>query len=159
MKADIKLKLTDELAKDINTEIQVVYILSRIRKILEIDSKKEDYKVLNFYCNWCLHNKINDVRPVESVIKEFITDPIGDHGFLDFVPFDKEFKRFLKEYEINTNIYSSVQKEHIFKNILVQIYSDTPLIVESEARKIVILDGNIKELHSFYGVSFKIESL
>lgn len=56
---DIRTKLNDELKKDIKEECQVVYILSRIRKILEINNQKGEYRYLNFYCNWVLHNKLD----------------------------------------------------------------------------------------------------
>jgi len=42
-------KLNTELLKGIKNEPQVVYILSRIRKLLEIREEKDKYKLLNFY--------------------------------------------------------------------------------------------------------------
>ena len=43
MRNDIKAKLQIELNKKIQGEPQVVYILSRVRKIIEID--KEDFSL------------------------------------------------------------------------------------------------------------------
>jgi hypothetical protein len=42
-------KLHHELAQDITTERQVVYILAEIRKLLELRQEKKKYFALNFY--------------------------------------------------------------------------------------------------------------
>ena len=49
---EILEKLQKELNREIRDECQVIYILSRIRKILEISDERSKYKMLNFYCNW-----------------------------------------------------------------------------------------------------------
>lgn len=63
MKNDIKDKLSIELKKPINGEPQVIYILSRIRKLLDLNHKKDGaYRILRFYCNWALHTEIQKLK-------------------------------------------------------------------------------------------------
>ncbi len=63
MKRQIVEKLNNSL-RNFESEADVVYILTRIGKILEIDEKKQDYPVINFYRNWSVHKQINNVGNV-----------------------------------------------------------------------------------------------
>src|SRR6185295_19993531 len=51
-------KLQPELRRPVKTEMQVVYILVAIRKLLEHGAQKDAYPVLNFYGNWVVHTKL-----------------------------------------------------------------------------------------------------
>ena len=59
MKEEIIRKLTAQLNEGITTEVQVVYLLVGIRKLIERDEKRERYPVLNFSCDWVLHSKLD----------------------------------------------------------------------------------------------------
>lgn len=76
MKLEMIDKLSRELKKEMSEECRVVYILSRIRKVLELENSKNKYKVLNFYCNWSLHAKIDNTKPVREFIKSFIINKV-----------------------------------------------------------------------------------
>ncbi len=65
MTPDIISKLSDEIKKGINSEVQVVYLLAGIRKLLERDNQKDTYSVLNFHCNWVLHSELNNANAQE----------------------------------------------------------------------------------------------
>ena len=133
MKNDIKEKLQSVLNKENFKETDVIYILSRIRKLLEIDGNRKDYKVLNFYCNWALHAQIEDVdsiskplqKPGENVISLF-------HLFTDF---DKELKKFLGDHDIQTSIFTNRETLIKFHHLLTEIYTDTPLILKTISKK------------------------
>lgn len=144
MKNDIKTKLKRIFGKECFEESDVVYILSRIRKILEIDNKEKKYGKLKFYCDWALHKQIDNTNSVSEDLKNFPEDTLASHKFLNYEVFNKELKAFLKEYKIETNIYENLKNKLRFQQKLTEIYSDTPLIIK-EVKKITIKSGELKE--------------
>jgi hypothetical protein len=49
-------KLTKELDAGITTEVQVVYLLAGVRKLIERDQVEDHYPDLKFHCDWALHS-------------------------------------------------------------------------------------------------------
>ena len=135
MKNDIKSKLQNELAKPIESEVQVIYILARIRKLLEIEGKKESYQFLNFYCNWALHAKIDKIgKKVEHFLKQVDEDAgvaTGQHMYFSY--FHDEFQKFLTDLGLTASIYDpqTPSAKNNFNRLLLLIYSDTPLILKT----------------------------
>ena len=70
MKEEISRKLTAQLNEGITTEVQVVYLLIGIRKLIERDNKWEQYPTLNFSCDWVLHSKL-DRSAAKAILREF----------------------------------------------------------------------------------------
>src|SRR5947207_2263802 len=68
MTEDIIRKLTVELNKGITTEVQVVYLLVGIRKLIERDEVEEKYPALMFHCDWAVHAKL-DRAPAKSILR------------------------------------------------------------------------------------------
>lgn len=64
-------KVNRELTKDITSEVQVVYIMAEIRKLLERDRTKPAYPSLNFYCNWALHTRLSNSDVADKVVGAF----------------------------------------------------------------------------------------
>ncbi|MGB2580770.1 MAG: hypothetical protein WBC83_03685 [Minisyncoccia bacterium] len=134
---EILEKLNRELEKDIHEECQVIYIMSRIRKYLESKNQKNKYKYLNFYCNWALHSKIERTEPVVDILREFIED--RDNGsFLQFDHLVTDLRDFLNENGLSEKLF---KKENFlrFVNLLVDIYSDTPVEVYPEEKRIITI--------------------
>lgn len=52
-------KLTAELNRGVTSEVQVVYLLAGIRKIIERDQIGERYPQLMFHCHWALHSRLS----------------------------------------------------------------------------------------------------
>lgn len=50
---DIISKLTKELDAGITTEVQVVYVLAGVRKLIERDGLEDQYKDLRFHVTGC----------------------------------------------------------------------------------------------------------
>ena len=159
MRNDIREKLQTELRKKIEGEPQVVYILSRVRKMLEIDGKqKEDeYKKLKFYCDWALHSQINNVGAVRDILDGIIARKGGAGADLamQFGTLHEDFKKFLQEYGLSTTIYDSEENRFFFEMHLSQIYADTPLIIDNKIK--ISWFGQFGERS--LGGSFKIEDL
>lgn len=159
MRNDIREKLQIELNKKIEGEPQVVYILSRVRKMLEIDGKQKEaeYNKLKFYCDWALHSQIDNVNAVRDILDGIIARKGGAGADLamQFNTFHEEFKRFLQEYGLSTIIYDSEENRFFFEMHLSQIYADTPLVVDKKIK--ISWFGQLGERS--FGGSFKIEDL
>ena len=154
---DIREKLQIELNKKIEGEPQVVYILSRVRKILEIDKKEEKYKKIKFYCDWALHSKINNVGAIKDLLEGIIAKD-GKAGIdlaMRYDTFHEEFKKFLSENNLSTTLYNTEAHTWIFNKSLSSIYADTPLIIDHKIK--ITWKGEIGE--NAFGGSFKVQSL
>ena len=133
MRNDIREKLQVVLSKPILEETDVVYILSRVRKLLELDKEKSDFKFLKFFCNWALHSQIDDT----DVIRKILEKP-GEAVFrlMHVYPdLDKDLKKFLKKYKLTTDIFSSKKSVLQFHHLLSAIHTDTPLIIKTTSKK------------------------
>jgi len=154
--SEILGKLNMVLKEDIVNECQVVYILSRIRKDLEIENLKGEYKYLNFYCNWALHPKLERIEPVADVLREFMAS--SDEGkFLNFDYLNDDLKRFLDKKELSKKLFKT-DNFLKFINLLVDILSDTPLTVTAEESKVITIKKPQEPLtKSNFHIPFKIE--
>lgn len=70
MTSDIIRKLGAELDTGITTEVQVVYLLAGIRKLIERDKVEEEYRGLKFHCDWALHSSM-DRAAAKAILKQF----------------------------------------------------------------------------------------
>lgn len=148
-------KLTKELEKDITEECQVVYILSRIRKSLEINNQQGKYKYLNFYCNWALHAKLDRTESFGHILRDFTKLNDDKARFITFEHLLSDLKTFFSNNNIPQNI---LDKNWInFRNLLVDIYSDTPLVFYPEGRKQLTIHKPEKTpIEGEFAVAFKI---
>lgn len=137
-------KLKIELEKEIKDEAQVIYILSRIRKILEIGGKsqKKKHSILKFYCDWALHAEIHDTEPISELFEGVLAnDNDAMINFMMFDPFFSALEKFLIEQDLPKQICQNDTYKFPFTRILSAVYSDTPLIrKEIKIRKIVWRD-------------------
>lgn len=145
MRFQILDKLVVELGKEIKSELQVVFILSKIRKLLEWENAKGKYKTLNFYCNWVLHNKIDRSEPVAKILRDFVVNKPDRYKFIFHEEFKKEFRKFLKDY--NLPLLSPIQMEK-FTNELNKAVSETPVeIVIGTRYRIKLGDPEVANLN------------
>ena|ERR1039458_7532179 len=63
-------KLELLLSAGITTEAQAVYLMVGIRKLLEHQQAKKQYKYLTFHCNWALHSKLEGMM-AQEILKLF----------------------------------------------------------------------------------------
>ncbi len=155
---DLKEKLREELSKEIVGEPQVVYILSRVRKILETKSKKGEFKVLKFYCDWALHSEIENTDAVREILDGIVAgrDEPRVEFFL-FNPFHQEFRLFLEKYNLLTAIHDMVAFRHRFNKFLSQIYTDTPLVIKDIKRTKITWQGSPPSEGLGYGGRYDVE--
>ena len=70
MEDDILQKLRAELERGISTEPQIVYLMVKIRKLLDLDRPHSAvYSTLRLYCDWCVHVELCGARAQEIVRK------------------------------------------------------------------------------------------
>ena len=138
-------KLRKELKKEIHDELQVVWILSRVRKILEIRNQKGKYKFLKLYCNWVLHTKIERTEPIADELQKFIEGQNDD--FWNFNHLISDLEKFLKEYSLSQKILKPENYARL-ENLLLDIYSDTPVKVHLDKKVIITLNKHLGK-HGF----------
>lgn len=139
-KEKILEKLNDILSRENLHEIseaEVIYILSKVRKLMELDGSKEKYQFLNFYCNLALHAKLEG-RPPQKVQNMMLKIHNQDESFIYSIfwleDFHNEFKLFINEKELPSKLY---EEENIKKNLsekLFEIFSDTPITLTLEQK-------------------------
>src|ERR1700730_1735319 len=67
---EIIRKLKDELDKGIATEVQTIYLLAGIRKLIERDKVEDQYADLRFHCDWALHSSM-DRAAAKAILRQF----------------------------------------------------------------------------------------
>jgi hypothetical protein len=123
MRDDIVRKLREQLAQEVGTECQVVYILCEARKLMEKYGASPDLLALKLYCHWALHIDLcgkDTVGPFLERIDQFMYDSFDPNGhgvspanqeairelvYLD--SFRNQFRRFLEAYELPNDICSN----------------------------------------------------
>lgn len=153
-KIQILEKLSNKLKSAPTSEEDIVYILSRIRKIIEINDYPKRYRILNFYCNLAFHSRIDRCpKKVADMLKRILKGTTSSkrvfksstysNSIVNFTDFHAQLQKFLKEYKL-LDFYQNY-KISDFNKILNEIYSDTPItlrMVECEIK--VDANGGIR---------------
>ena len=143
MTEEIIRKLTAQLNKGITTEVQVVYLLVGIRKLIERDDQRAQYPKLNFYCDWVLHAEL-DRSGAKAILREFDkAHPLLKRGMnlprelqnkIDKLSrlryFEKELTGFLESYGLPPIAQNGDGWSH-FLHLYTQVIQDIPLMVKS----------------------------
>jgi hypothetical protein len=148
-------KLNRELKKNIKDECQIIYILSRVRKILEINDQKGKYKLLNLYCNWVLHNKLDRKNTTVLLADLFEQDIDCQKGgkenairiksnhsnFFKLSSLKQELGNFFKDHNLSFDL--SNKNWLIFVRLLLEIIKDCPIIFSSnKLRQLELVKNN-----------------
>src|SRR5262249_33167405 len=123
MTKDIVGKLREFLAKPVDTESSVVYLMAQVRKLLDRDDPTYRYGALRMYCHWALHvdlrfpnTTMGFLRRVDLWVTNTVAylTPSGPSTFLDEVHLFREFTylsqlrtdlgRFLGRYDLPTEL-------------------------------------------------------
>jgi hypothetical protein len=145
---NILKKLNNELNRDITDECQVVYILSLIRKMLEMKKQKEKYELLNFYCNWSLHSNLDQKT---KIISEMFDDHINNledanvianrmkFNQVDFFKLHDlrdDLKKFTTEYDLSLGLLEKNNQWIEFVKLLLDVIEDCPIVCIKSSKKI-----------------------
>lgn len=145
-KPDILHKLSEKLQTIPTTEEDIVYILSRVRKILEAENHPEKYSILNFYCNLALHTKIERVpKGLARELKRVHDNLEYSHPFFGYPDLHKQLCEFIEEHSLPSFYELPGFQGRKFTELLNSIYSDTPVFVNiiTKYKAVVNKDGSI----------------
>ena len=133
-------KLHSVLTLPIDTEMQVVYILVELRKLLEYDDKKHLYPVLNFYGNWVVHTKLSAspvadriVRLFDEVMYRKVNDAVDLKleeeavEFFNETSLREQLGTFLESVGLPTAICTDDMNWQDFRKKLAGVIEDAPL--------------------------------
>lgn len=172
---EILEKLDREIKKDIREECQVVYILSRIRKILEAKNtvipigSDRKYQLLWFYCSWVLHY-VMDRDSTQKLLRNLFSNGIDNQksakenaemlksnnpDFFKFSSFKLELHEFFNEHELSLDLLDN--KWNNFCQILLEIIKETPIRFTSGSLQEIelIRDNNNDYCYKFTLVGMK----
>jgi hypothetical protein len=125
-------KLTRKLSSVPQTEEDIVFILSRIRKVLELNEKPERYQILKFYCDLALHPIID--RPpqvIKDMLEKVAAGKSYDNTIVGFDDLQGQLREFFQEFNLpNFYISSTPEERKKLYDILLDIYHDTPIITK-----------------------------
>lgn len=128
MRVDVVSKIEEVLQKKISSELQVVYVLTRIGKILELENNEVSYPVLKFYRDWSVHTVLDRKKhnKVIGILKEFIEKKENRNIFSLHTQFCSELNNFLEKNNL-PRLNKSRLDDFIF--YLGKVISDTPIKV------------------------------
>ncbi|MEK7652615.1 MAG: hypothetical protein AAB334_01570 [Patescibacteria group bacterium] len=133
MKEEIIKKLNLKLSKNTPEESDILYILTEIRKFLEREKLKNNFPILNFYCNWVLHAEIEKTYAIQSILekieKDILSKEYDPSNIMVMVSFEKLFKemtQFLNKFKIS-NTFADINYLKDFREKLVGILINIPL--------------------------------
>ena len=137
MKLEINSKLEGVIKKNINNEIQVVYILTRIGKILESENSENNYPVLKFYRDWSVHIILDRKKnaAIIDILKEFIEKKENRHLFSRHTQLCMELNKFLEKHGL-----PQLKKSKLYNFIfyLGKALSDTPIEITIDGQQYCI---------------------
>jgi hypothetical protein len=141
-------KFSAELTKGITSEVQVVYFLVEIRKLLEITDRADDYPALLFHCDWALHSRMDRAGALR-ILERF--DEFCDNLFrfdktklLD-AKFNEELGNMLGGVRFGRELEAFLESVHIARDSFVldwvsfmrlygEVIKDAPLVISSRPR-------------------------
>jgi|AntRauTorckE6833_2_1112554.scaffolds.fasta_scaffold09456_3 hypothetical protein len=133
----------------------VVYLLNRIRILIESKNQKKKYELLNFYGNWIAHYEIEQlpnkiINEIQNMEKKH-TNRIQDHWLLR-----SELCLLFQENNFQKDLLNDRGKWDRFSTSLYRILIDTPLVNKDNSFNFIFKDSNEKEGKSF-SCSYEIQ--
>jgi hypothetical protein len=165
-------KLERHLRQEMTTESSVVYFLVGVRKLLEHDKSKAQFQVLNFYCNWAVHTKL-DSSPIADEIIRLMDDlqaymvsasetPVSTddlQALLDQSSLRMEIATFFKHVGLPDAVCGSNAYWNKFQRLLGAVIEDTPLLIHKAKKQTTryVESISVKNLPLEGGKSFSLE--
>jgi hypothetical protein len=166
-------KLEGHLREDIRTEAAVVYLLVELRKLMEHDKSKSQFPVLNFYCNWVVHTKL-DASPIADKIIRLFDDMQAYMVSAKNAPAPiKELKSLLDQSSLRAELWKMLKRVGLpaapicgstaawnsFQRLLGAVIEDVPLLIHKERKQATLYVDSIavRNLPLEGGKSFNLE--
>lgn len=140
---DIIRKLEAELTTGIKTEVQAVYLLVQIRKLIERDQREKQYAMLKFHCDWALHSKMDrtsakailklfdDAQVIRIANKLAVSEPLKSEieRITQMHSFEEELQNFLAVYKLPPLTKKRSDGWTHFLHLYSKVIEDIPLVV------------------------------
>ena len=144
-KPDILTKLRTKFVSVPENEEDIIFILSRVRKILDQDNQglNSKYGILRFYCNLALHTHIDKVpEALGEELRRVHDSQSPHHPFYGYDDLHTQFQEFITEYNL-PNFYENQDfRGQRFVELLNSIYSDVPVTVSVVKKYQAIVNSN-----------------
>ncbi len=141
-------KLELLLNKGISSELEVVYLMSGLRKLLEQQRAKDKYRYLKFYCDWTLHSKLEG-SAAQDILGKFnaanihfkaglhlhqLPDPVRNeiNNISKMKYFESELTAFLKENGLPSIDVVRQDGWIHFVHFYAKVVEDCPLVISSK---------------------------
>ena len=147
---EIIRKLSEAFGEPLSREMQAVYILAEIRKLLELERLKSKYPSLNFHCCWALHvtakgvgadrilKRFDDAyaywKDIHSAPKEVVL-PLGRTMALS--SFKLDLKCFLSRMQLPANLVTDEAQWLKFLTLYSAIIRDCPFKLSATSKVVL----------------------
>lgn len=181
MVRDIILKLQNELNAGIRTEVQVVYLLTAIRKIIEQESTAQQFEYLKFHADWALHFSLKGPF-AQKILTAFNAAHIQFRDGIEFhdLPqplrsdienisgmrkFKVELSEFLQSHRLPDLTSGNLDSWTHFLHLYAKVIDDCPLVIRQDNQALDIAkvtvgvkvsDQRIRD-QVFYKIGWNIE--
>ena len=156
-------KLENALTDQIENECQVIYILTRASKILDINDQRQKYSTINFYRNWSVHAVLSQGSTASFISPKFdphIDITKGGHdiakdlisaneSFFKLKDLKNELRLFCEEYGLPTELFDNANNWRAFMELLLEIIKDCPIVIKNSKVRQMTLVGSSFEDYSY----------
>lgn len=157
---EIVPKLRSELEQGIRTEVQVVYLLTGIRKILEQDDSDGRFQNLKEHADWVLHSRLKgefaqrvltvfaEARPHFIAGTDFhdLPEPVQSkvHQVSNMQRFREELSEFLQSHDLPDFISGGLDNWTHFLHLYAKVIKDCPLVIRGDNNHLDIAKVTIR---------------
>jgi hypothetical protein len=109
----------------------IVNLMTQTRRLLEIEDKKKQYSILNFYCNWSVHSKLDGSSICYEILEKLSDMLIAYDNRSDMIlnvneilSIPKLKKEFIQLFQDNNLSLIPFQIKENWKNIFMLVASN-----------------------------------
>ncbi len=126
-------KLCQAFGEPVADEKDVIFILSKIRKLIENENLSNNFPLLKRHTDWALHAKIIEASPMKIILQNIEKTILANKyqpslvlEMVDFVEFRKQLISLLTQFNI-PNKLNETDYWREFRKYFVEILVDCPL--------------------------------
>lgn len=146
MEDELLTKMHGRIDAGITCEEDLLFLLVKMRKLLERKELKRDYPVLLFYCDWSVHAVMDRhgardmVRRVDELIDRYLDgnrDTLREvAALLSLDGLRSEIRRFCGQFGLPPYVVTDDDTWNRFRELFVRNISDCPLILNGPSRHV-----------------------
>jgi len=127
-------KLKRRIRSGIACEEDAVFLMVKVRKLLEREGLKETLTTITFYCDWSVHTVMNGTgaQTILGIIDQFVADDLPSlrkfiQQTLSLSSLRDEFRDLCNRYELPLELVESEKQWLGFRDLLAANLSDCDL--------------------------------